>query len=129
MVEQGYLDGDPLMHLIQLKWYLRTIANAILDQAVHVDGMSRDAAMQLMIHDTFQEEREAAGKWMRAQLSSAQLPTYFVGAQEHLALREEARKRWGETFTLKRYHDKVLSYGSPPVRFVRELMFDLPIEN
>ena len=40
MAEQGYLDGDPLMHLIQLKWYLRAIANAILDQAVHVDGMS-----------------------------------------------------------------------------------------
>ena len=85
--------------------------------------------MRLMIHDTFQEEREAAGKWIRAQLSSAQLPTYFVGAQEHLALREEARKRWGKTFTLKRYHDAVLSYGSPPVRFARELMFDLPIEN
>jgi uncharacterized protein (DUF885 family) len=128
MVEQGYLGGDPLMHLIQLKWHLRSIGNAILDQAVHVDGIEREAAMQLMIRDTFQEEREAAGKWTRAQLSSAQLPTYFVGAQEHLALREEARKRWGNTFTLKRYHDAVLSYGSPPVRFARAMMFDLPVE-
>jgi uncharacterized protein (DUF885 family) len=129
MTEQGYLDGDPLMRLIQLKWYLRSIANAILDQAVHVDGIEREAAMRLMIHDTFQEEREAAGKWTRAQLSSAQLPTYFVGAQEHLALREEARQRWGTTFTLKRYHDAVLSYGSPPVRFARAMMFELPIED
>ena len=95
MVEQGFRDGDPLMHLIQLKWYLRTIANAILDQAVHVDGMSREAAMRLMMHDTFQEEREASGKWVRAELTSAQLPTYFVGVQEHLALRDEARQRWG----------------------------------
>ena len=61
-------------------------------------------------------------------LTSAQLPTYFVGVQEHLALREEARKRWGRGFTLKRYHDAVLSFGSPPVRYVRELVFDLPIE-
>jgi uncharacterized protein (DUF885 family) len=129
MTEQGYLDGDPLMHLIQLKWYLRVIGNAILDSAVHVDGIERDAAMRMMVHDTFQEEREAAGKWTRAQLSSAQLPTYFVGVQEHLALREEARKRWGKSFALKRYHDTVLSYGSPPVRFARALMFDLPIEN
>jgi uncharacterized protein (DUF885 family) len=127
MVEQGYLDGDPLMHLVQLKWYLRTIANALLDQGVHVDGMSRDEAMRLMTRDTFQEEREAAGKWVRAQLSSAQLPTYFVGAQEHIALREEAKQRWGRQFTLKRYNDQVLSYGSPPVRYVRELIFDLPI--
>ena len=84
--------------------------------------------MRLMTHDTFQQEREAAGKWVRAQLTSAQLPTYFVGVQEHLALREEARKAWGTDFTLKRYHDTVLSYGSPPVRYVRELMFELPIE-
>ena len=127
MAEQGYLNGDPLMHLMQLKWYLRSIANALLDVGVHVDGMSREDAMRLMTRDTFQQEREAAGKWVRVQLSSAQLPTYFVGVQEHLALREEARKRWGKRFTLKHYHDTVLSYGSPPVRYVRELMFDLPI--
>jgi uncharacterized protein (DUF885 family) len=128
MVEQGFEGGDPLMHLIQLKWYLRSIGNAILDQAVHVDGLSREDAMHLMTHDTFQEEREAAAKWVRAQLTAAQLPTYFVGVQEHLALREDARKKWGKSFTLKRYHDTVLSFGSPPVRYVRELALDLPIE-
>ena len=64
MAEQGFLNSDPLMHLIQLKWYLRTIGNAILDQAVHVDGMTREAAQRLMTHDTFQEEREATAKWV-----------------------------------------------------------------
>ena len=129
MSEQGYMDADPLMHLIQLKWYLRSIANAILDQAVHVDGMSQDEALQLMVHDTFQEQSEASAQWQRVQLTAGQLPTYFVGFQEQLALREEARQRWGKTFTLKRYHDAVLSFGSPPVRYVRALMFDLPIED
>jgi uncharacterized protein (DUF885 family) len=128
MVEQGFLGGDPLMHLIQLKWYLRTIGNALLDQGVHVDDMSREDAMRLMTHDTFQEEREAAAKWVRAQLTSAQLPTYFVGVQEHLALREEAKKKWGKNFSLKLYHDMVLSFGSPPVRYVRDLALDLPID-
>jgi len=128
MSDAGYLNGDPLMKLIQLKWYLRTIVNALLDQAVHVDGISREAAMKLMIESGFQEEREAAGKWTRAQLTSAQLPVYFVGALEHLALRAEAEQRLGAAFSLHDYHDKVLSYGSPPVRFARELMFDLPIE-
>jgi uncharacterized protein (DUF885 family) len=128
MVEQGFLGGDPLMQLIQLKWYLRTIGNALLDQGVHVDGMSREDAMRLMTHDTFQEEREAAAKWVRAQLTAAQLPTYFVGVQEHLALREEAKKKWGKNFSLKLYHDMVLSFGSPPVRYVRELALNLPID-
>jgi hypothetical protein len=128
MADEGYLDGDPLMKLVQLKWYVRSIANALLDQAVHVDGMSQKAAMRFLTQDAFQEEREAAGKWTRAQLTSAQLPVYFVGAREHMALRAEAQQRHGASFDMKKYHDQVLSYGSPPVRFVRELMFDLPVE-
>jgi hypothetical protein len=127
MQEQGFRAGDPLMRLVQLKWYLRSATNAIMDSALHVDGMSQDEAMQLMTQTGFQEEREAAGKWVRAQLSSTQLSTYFVGYQEHADLRAEAEKRWGERFNLKSYHDQVLSFGSPPVRFVRELMFDEPI--
>ena len=128
MIDQGYMNGDPLMKLIQLKWNVRSIVNALLDQAVHVDGMTREAAMKLMMDQGFQEEREASGKWTRAQLTSAQLPTYFVGAQEHIALRAEAEQKLGAAFNLKEYHDKVLSYGSPPVRYARALMFDLPID-
>jgi uncharacterized protein (DUF885 family) len=128
MVDQGFLDNDPLYRLVHLKWDLRVIANAILDQAMHVDGMTREEAMQLMTVQTFQEEREAAGKWVRAELTSAQLPTYFVGWQEHLDLRREAEKHDGDKFDLKRYHDTVLSFGSPPVRYVRELMFDEAID-
>ncbi|MBC8027409.1 MAG: DUF885 domain-containing protein [Steroidobacteraceae bacterium] len=128
MVDAGYMNSDPLMRLIQLKWYLRTIVNALLDQAVHVDGMDRAAALKLMTEAGFQEEREAAGKWVRAQLSSAQLPVYFVGAREHAAMREEVQRKLGTAFDARRYHDQVLSYGSPPVRFVRQLILDLPIE-
>jgi len=128
MADEGYLGGDPLYRLVHLKWDLRAIANAILDQAIHVDGMSRDEAMKLMTEGTFQEEREAAGKWVRAQLTSAQLPTYFVGWQEHLDLRAEAERRAGDTLDLHSYHDQLLSFGSPPVRYARALMFDLPID-
>jgi uncharacterized protein (DUF885 family) len=127
MREQGFRGDDPLMKLVQLKWYLRAVTNAIMDSAIHVDGMTRDEAMKLMTQTGFQEEREAAGKWVRAQLSSAQLSTYFVGYQEHADLRADAERRLGDRFDLKRYHDEVLSYGSPPVRFVRELMFEEPI--
>ncbi len=127
MQEQGFRADDPLMRLVQLKWYLRTVTNAIIDSAIHVDGMSREDAMRLMTQTGFQEEREAAGKWVRAQLTSTQLSTYFVGYLEHADLRAEAERRWGERFSLQRYHDQVLSFGSPPVRFVRALMFDEPI--
>ncbi len=127
MIDEGYLDYDPLMRLINLKWYLRAITNAIMDSAIHVDGMSREEAMKLMIEGGFQEEREAAGKWVRAQLTSAQLSTYFVGYQEHIEMRRALEAAWGDEFTLKRYHDQALSYGSPPVKYVRALMLDEPI--
>lgn len=128
MQEQGYLDNDPLFHLVQLKFYLRTISNAILDQGVHVDNWTREQAMHLMTHDAFQQESEASGKWVRAQLTSAQLPTYFVGAQEHFDTRKAVQAKQGEKFNLKAYHDQMLSYGAPPVRFARQLMLDQPIE-
>jgi len=128
MIDEGYLDHDPLMRLINLKWYLRAVTNAIIDAAIHVDGMTRDEAMKLMIEGGFQEEREAAGKWVRAQLTSAQLSTYFVGYQEHAEMRNAVEAEWGDEFTLRRYHDQALSYGSPPVKFIRALMLgnDIP---
>lgn len=127
MSEEGFLDRDPLMRLITLKWYLRVIANSILDQSVHVDGMRREEAMHLMMHDTFQEEREAAGKWIRAQVTSTQLSTYFVGYQEHRDLRNAAKAAWGDGFALKKYHDGAISFGSPPVRFAKALLLNQPI--
>ena len=127
MIDAGYLNHDPLMRLINLKWYLRVVTNAIIDSAIHVDGMTRDQAIKLMIEGGFQEEREAAGKWVRAQLTSAQLSTYFVGYQEHIEMRAAVEKDWGEEFTLRRYHDQALSYGSPAVKYVRALILDQPI--
>ena len=122
MVDEGYQDNDPLQRLIMLKWRLRAITNAIIDTAIHVDGMTRDEAMKLMIEGGFQEEREAAMKWIRAQLTSAQLSTYFVGYEEWVQLRKEVEQTWGDEFTLRRYHDQVLSYGSPPIRYIRALI-------
>ena len=128
MIEQGFRAGDPLYRLSQLKVQLRTITNAIIDQAIHVDGMTQEEMMHLLTQTAFQEEREAAGKWRRVQLSFTQLSTYFVGFQEHLETRREAQQRWGAEFNLKRYHDSLLSFGSPPGRFARQLLLDEPIQ-
>ncbi|HVI33643.1 DUF885 domain-containing protein [Phenylobacterium sp.] len=127
MAREGFLADDPLFRLTQLKMRVRSITNAILDQMVHVDGADEAEVMKFLTVTAFQQEREAAGKWTRARVSSAQLPSYFVGVVEHDALRAEAERRAGSGFSLKRYHDQVLSYGSPPVRYARALMFDEPI--
>jgi len=120
MAEQGY--GGPEVKMQQLKMRLRAIANAILDQSIHAGNMNEKEAMDLMMKQTFQQEGEAVAKWKRARLTSAQLSTYFVGATEHLDLRAAEEKKLGRDFDLKKYNDQVISYGSPPVKFVRELM-------
>jgi len=120
MAEQGY--GGPEVKMQQLKMRLRAIANAILDQSIHAGNMTEKEAMNLMMKETFQQEGEAVAKWKRARLTSAQLSTYFVGATEHLDLRAAEQKKLGKDFDLRKYNDRVISYGSPPVKYVRELM-------
>jgi uncharacterized protein (DUF885 family) len=122
MADAGFMNADPLYKLTVLKMRLRSISNALLDIGIHTEAMTEAAAMRLMMDQAFQQEREAAGKWTRARLGSTQLPSYFVGYSEHSDLRAAAEKRPG--FGLKKYHDAVLAYGSPPVRYVRALMFD-----
>ncbi|NYZ63754.1 DUF885 domain-containing protein [Luteimonas deserti] len=128
MADAGYADGDPLFRLMQLKFYARAVANAILDQGIHVDNWTKEQAMDLMVRQTFQQQSEAEGKWIRAQLSSTQLATYFVGAQEHFDARKAAEAKAGEAFNLKQYHDAMLAQGAPPVRFARQLMLGEAIE-
>ena len=120
MAEQAY--GRPEVKMQQLKMRLRAIANAILDQSIHAGNMTEQQAMDLMTKETFQQEGEAVAKWKRARLTSAQLSTYFVGATEHLDLRAADQNKLGKDFDLKKYNDRVISYGSPAVKYVRELM-------
>jgi uncharacterized protein (DUF885 family) len=120
MAEAGY--GGPEVKMQQLKMRLRAICNAILDQSIHAGSMSEQQAMDLMMKEGFQQEGEAVAKWKRARLTSAQLSTYFVGVSEHLDLRDKAKTKAGASFGLKKYNDQVISFGSPPVKYVRELM-------
>jgi uncharacterized protein (DUF885 family) len=120
MADAGF--GGPEVKMQQLKMRLRMLINAILDHKVHTAGMTEKEAMDLMMQRGFQEEGEAAGKWRRACQSSTQLSTYFVGAIEHDDLRAAAQKKLGASFNLKRYHDTVLSFGSPPLKYVRQEM-------
>jgi len=120
MVEVGY--GGAELHLQQLKMRLRLLINAIIDQKIHTAGMTEGEAMEMMMVDGFQEEGEAAGKWIRAQLSSTQLSTYYVGNMEINGLRRDYEKKVGKKFDLRKFHNELLSFGSPAPKYVGELM-------
>lgn len=101
-----------------LKFYLRSVTNAILDYGVHAGDMGEDEAIELMVERSFQQEGEARGKWIRAQVTATQLSTYFVGAQAWLRVRAHAEARArdsGKPFDMAAFHDAALSHGAPPV--------------
>jgi uncharacterized protein (DUF885 family) len=123
MAEQGYRgDGDPrAVRMQQLKMQLRMIINAILDARIHGHGMTETEAMALMTGRGHQEEGEAAGKWRRALLTSAQLSTYYVGYTEVSDLADELRAA-DPGLADRELHDRMLAHGSPPVRLLRTLL-------
>ena len=123
MAEQEYPgEGDPrAVRVQQLKMQLRMTINAILDARIHAYGMTEAEAMALMTGRGFQEEGEAAGKWRRAQLTSAQLSTYYVGYCEISDLAADLRAP-DPGLTDQQVHDRMLAHGSPPVRLLRTLI-------
>jgi uncharacterized protein (DUF885 family) len=123
MADHGYPgEGDPRhVRMQQLKMQLRMIINAILDAGVHAQQMTEAEAMALMLNRGYQEEGEAAGKWRRAQLTSAQLSTYYVGYTEVADLARDLRAAQpGQTEQQR--HDTMLAHGSPPARLLRTLI-------
>jgi len=122
MLEQGYANNEPEMWLMYSKWNLRVVVNTILDYSVHVLGMNKEQALDLLMNQAFQEKAEAEGKWRRVSVSQVQLTSYFDGFSEIYALREELKQKLGEQFDLKSFHNKFLSYGSAPVPVIRRLM-------
>ncbi|WP_046004644.1 DUF885 domain-containing protein [Pseudoalteromonas rubra] len=122
MLEEGYGNFEPEMWLMYYKWNLRVICNTILDYGIQVKGISKEQGLDLLMNGAFQEQAEAEGKWRRATLSQVQLTSYYSGFREIYDLREAQKKQLGKDFDLKAFHEEFLSYGSAPVKYIRQLM-------
>ncbi len=119
MLENGYGNNEPEMWLMYYKWHLRSVCNTILDYSVHVKNMSEQDAMKLLVDGAFQQTAEAQGKWKRVRLTQVQLTSYYTGFTEIYELRESMKSK---DFNLKKFHEQFLSYGSAPVKYIRDLM-------
>jgi uncharacterized protein (DUF885 family) len=122
MLDQGYGKGDLALRMQQLKFYLRAVANAILDNKMHCTNYSDEEALEFLIKRVFQTEGEALGKIVRSKQSSCQLSTYFVGRTAFYRLRQAIQREQVEQFDLGRYHESVLEQGTPPVKYLPELV-------
>jgi len=122
MLNEGFGEGDLRLRLMQLKFYLRAVANSMLDYQMHCTQMTDDEAMKFLTEDAFQSEGEAKLKVIRAKQSSVQLSTYFVGRMAHYRLHQAIERELGDRFNLARYHEAVLVQGAVPVKYLPELV-------
>ncbi|MGB9108917.1 MAG: DUF885 domain-containing protein, partial [Telluria sp.] len=95
MLDSGYGNNAPELWLMWCKWNLRSVSNTILDYSVHVLGMTREQALDLLVRQAFQTPQEATEKWRRVQLSSVQLTSYFSGYSDIMELRERRKQQLG----------------------------------
>src|SRR5262245_8436967 len=100
MLEAG-LNHDPKHELGQLKFWQRAVLNTIIDVGLHAGNLTEADALRLLLEEGHQTQKVAEEKIRRAQVSSVQLSTYFVGWQQILKLRDEQKAAKGDAFNLR----------------------------
>ncbi|MEO6547507.1 MAG: DUF885 domain-containing protein [Ferruginibacter sp.] len=122
MLENGWGNHTPEMELIHAKLKLRELANVIIDYDMQVLNKPKQAILHLLVDECFQTSAQAEEKYHRATVSQVQLCSYYSGATAIQALREDYKKKLGDKYNLKDFHEKFLSFGSSPVKYIRERM-------
>ncbi|HKP93891.1 MAG TPA: DUF885 domain-containing protein [Chthoniobacterales bacterium] len=88
---------------------------------LHTQGMSVEEATKFFQENCYYEEKPAAAEAMRATFDLGCL-NYTLGKLQILKLRKDYQEQEGANFSLKKFHDELLSHGMPPIRLLRELM-------
>jgi uncharacterized protein (DUF885 family) len=104
--EQGWYEGDPVGQLGQLDAALFRARRLVVDTGLHTKGWSRQQAIDYGIEES---EIERYVVW------PGQATSYMLGQLKIVELREKARAALGDRFSLRAFHDLVLSTGTVPL--------------
>lgn len=121
MHETGYLD-DPAVHLMYVKNSLWRAVRVVIDVGLHARGMSFDEAVAMLQEKLSMEHHMAAGEVRRYTMTPTYQSSYLLGRTAILTLREEYKRRRDDGFTLREFHDRLLSYGNAPITLIHEAM-------
>jgi len=122
MMESGFGDDTAEQWLMYYKFNLRAVCNTILDYGVHAQSMSEAQARELLVREAFQTPEQAREKWRRVTVTHVQLASYYAGYSAIYDLRERLKRQYGARFSLKRFHERFLGYGSAPVQVIAEML-------
>jgi len=125
MLEAGYGHDNPSLKLAQICDALLRDCRYLCSIGMHTQGMSVEEATRFFMEKAFMGEFPARKEALRGTFDPGYL-NYTLGKLMILKLREDYREEKGASFSLKEFHDRLLSYGAPPVPLLREAMLRNP---
>ncbi len=120
MEEIGFL--TPLERIAQQHTRVRIAARAVADLSIHSGAGAQADAARLYVDRAFMGEAAAHGEAVRNTMFPGTAVMYWLGTRELHRLRASMQRRQGERFSLRAFHDRVLSYGAIPVMLISRLM-------
>ncbi|HEX8097717.1 MAG TPA: DUF885 family protein, partial [Pyrinomonadaceae bacterium] len=121
MLDEGFGGNNPRLRLAQLNLALLRLCRYVVGLRLHTRGMSYQEAVDFFVREGYQDDVTAEREARRGTVDPTYL-VYTLGKMEILRLREDYKKRAGDSFRLGEFHDKLLSYGMPPVKIIRLAM-------
>lgn len=122
MIDNGWGNHEPEIELALGVWKLRELANVIIDYDIQCLNKPKEDIVKLLSKECFQTDQQVEEKYHRATVSQVQLCSYFSGSTSIQQLRDDYQKKMGNKYSLKDFHEKFLSFGSSPVKYIREQM-------
>lgn len=121
MMEQGWHESEPKYQLAQLSEALLRNCRYICAIKMHTRRMNVDEATHFFMDRAYMEETPARKEAERGTYDPGYL-NYTLGKLMILKLRDDFKEQEGKDYSLKRFHDTILSFGAPPIPLVRKLM-------
>jgi uncharacterized protein (DUF885 family) len=120
MSEMGFL--TPLEEYAEYQGRRRMSARAIVDVRLHQGRWSLEDAVRFYEQRAGMAPGAARGEAVKNSMFPGGAMMYLIGTDRIMALRQEMEWRWGSQFSLRRFHDEFLSYGSIPVTLIADAM-------
>jgi hypothetical protein len=125
MFEAGVNGGTAVTHIGQLSNALLRDCRYLSAIGLHARGMTQDQSRQLFVEQCYQDEGTARQQAARGTYDPAYL-NYTMGKLLIRRLRADWTAGHGGRAGWKAFHDRVLSFGGPPIPLVRQAMMNEP---
>ncbi|MBQ4821104.1 DUF885 domain-containing protein [Aquimarina sp. MMG016] len=114
--------SDPYSDFGRLAMELWRACRLVVDTGIHAKKWTREEGIKYYTDNTPNAESDAVKMVERHIVMPSQATAYKIGMNKILELRENARKKLGDKFDIREFHDVVLTNGAVPLNVLEELV-------